>query len=190
MSEAVLKLQPLSAEEYLSTELCATVKHEYVGGQVYALAGAADRHNRISGNLFFRLRGAAGVEPCRVYMNDMKVRIQTDFTSRFYYPDVMVTCDPEDTEDYFKTSPCLVAEVLSPSTKGTDRREKLFAYQSIPSLDYYLIVDPDERFVELYRRDKQGDEQGWWYHEFRQNGVLKLGCPTLELSLDEIYEGL
>ena len=186
MGEAVLKLQPLSEEAYLSHELHSALKHEYVDGQVYALAGAADRHNRVSGNLFFRLRGAAGVSPCRVYMNDMKVRIQGDLSSRFYYPDVMVTCDLSDTEDYFKTSPCLIAEVLSPRTQGTDRREKLFAYQSIPSLNYYLIVEPDERFVELYRRD----EQGWWYHEFREDGVLKLGCPKLELSLEHIYEGL
>lgn len=186
MGEAVLKLQPLSEEVYLDTERHSSVKHEYVDGQVYALAGAADRHNRIAGNLFFRLRGAAGVEPCRVYMNDMKVRIQNDLTSRFYYPDVMVTCDPDDTEDYFKTSPCLLAEVLSPSTQGTDRREKLLAYQSIPSLTHYLIVEPEMRFVELYRRD----ERGWWYHEFRNDGVVKLGCPVLELPLEHIYEGL
>ena len=190
MGEAVLKLQPLSAENYLDNERQSTVRHEYVDGQVYALAGAADRHNLIAGNIFFRLRGAAGVNPCRVYMNDMKVRIQTDLTSRFYYPDVMVTCDPDDTEDYFKTSPCLIAEVLSPSTQGVDRREKLLAYQSIPSLEYYLIVEPDERFVELYRFEKQGDARGWWYHEFRGDGVVKLGCPKLELPLDDIYEGL
>ena len=186
MGEAVLKLRPLSEEAYLSTELHSAVKREYVDGQVYALAGAANRHNRISGNLFFRLRGAAGVDPCRVYTNDMKVRVQTDLTSRFYYPDVMVTCNPDDTEDFFKSAPCLLAEVLSPSTQGTDRREKLFAYQSIPSLIYYLIVEPDERFVELYRRD----ERGWWYHEFRGDGVVKLEYPALELSLAQIYEGL
>lgn len=186
MGEALLKLQPLSEEAYLSHELHSALKHEYVNGQIYALAGAADRHNRVAGNIFFRLRGAAGVSPCRVYTSDLKVRIQTDLTSRFYYPDVMVTCDPDDTEDYYKTSSCLIAEVLSPSTQGTDRREKLFAYQSIPSLNYYLIIEPDERFVELYRRD----ERGWWYHEFREDRVLKLGCPKLELSLEQIYEGL
>ena len=186
MGEAVLKLQPLSEEAYLSHELHSALKHEYVDGQIYALAGAADRHNRVSMNIAGHLWGASRGGPCRVYTNDMKVRIQTDLTSRFYCPDVMVTCDPNDTEDFFKTSPCLIAEVLSPSTQGTDRREKLFAYQSVPSLNYYLIVDPDERFVELYRRD----ERGWWYHEFRGDGVVKLGCPQLELSLAQIYEGL
>ena len=186
MGEAVLKLQPLSEEDYLSAERCSAIKHEYVDGHVYALAGAADRHNLVSMNIAGRLWQASRGGPCRVYTSDMKVRIQTDITSRFYYPDVMVTCDPADTEDYFKTLPCLIAEVLSPSTRGTDRREKLFAYQSIPNLDYYLIVDPDERLVELYRRD----ERGWWYHEFRGDGVVKLGCPGLELSLEHIYEGL
>ena len=186
MGEAVLKLQPLSEEAYLSAERCSALKHEYVDGQVYALAGAADRHNLISMNIAGYLWGASRGGPCRVYSSDMKVRVQNDLTSRFYYPDVMVTCDPDDTEDYFKVSPCLIAEILSPSTQGTDRREKLFAYQSVPSLNYYLIVEPDERFVELYRRDAQG----WWYHEFREDGVLKLECPKLELSLAQIYEGL
>lgn len=187
MGEAALKLKPLSVEEYLRTEEYSPFKREYVDGQIYALAGASDRHNRVSLNIAAILLGASRGGSCRVYTNDMKLRINTGIMNRYYYPDVMVTCDPEDDADLYKVSPCLIVEVLSPGTEGTDRREKLLAYQSIAALSHYLIVHPDERLVEVYRRDEQ---DGWWYHEFSQEATIKLTCPELKLTLDEIYEGL
>lgn len=162
-------------------------KCEYVDGQVYAFAGASDKHNRVAGNVFFRIRQALGVGPCRVYVSDMKLRVQTDLTHRFYYPDVMVTCKEDDADDLYKVSPTLLVEVMSPSAASTDRREKLLAYQSIPELNDYLIVSADERYLERYRRDA---DEGWWVHEYRGDGTLKLPHLKLELSLDDIYEGL
>ncbi len=187
MGEAALKLKAMSAEQYLDEEQARTFKYEYVDGQVYALAGATDRHNRIVMNLSGQLWTATRKGPCQVYSSDMKLRVQTELTERFYYPDVMVTCAEHDTHELYKVAPSLLVEVMSPSTQGVDRREKLQAYQSIPALQDYLIVSTDEKHVERYRRD---DTEGWWLHEYREDGTLKLPYPGLDLTLNDIYEGL
>ncbi len=187
MGEAALKLKALSSEDYLREEVARALKHEYVDGQVYAFAGATDRHNRVvtnvSGHLWLATRGGV----CQTYTSDMKLRVQTGAMSRFYYPDVMVACEPSDTNELYKAAPCFLVEVLSPSTASVDRREKLLAYQSIPELKDYLIVSADERYLERYRRD---DTEGWWYHEYRDDGTVKLPHLGLNLTLDDVYEGL
>ena len=187
MGEAALELKKLSAEQYLAEEQARAYKCEYVDGKLYAFAGAGDRHNRIAGNIFFRVRQALGAGPCRAYISDMKLRVRAEQVDRFYYPDVMVTCSEKDNANLYKVAPSLLVEVMSPSTASTDRREKRIAYQSIPELSDYLIVDPDERYVEHYRRDAA---EGWSDHEYRDDGVLKLPDLRLELTLNDIYEGL
>ncbi len=152
-----------------------------------ALAGATDRHNRIVTNISGHLWAATRKGPCQTYTSDMKLRVQTELSERFYYPDVMVTCKESDTHDLYKIAPCFLSEVVSPSTAGTDRREKLLAYQSVLELRDYLIVSADERYVERYRRDP---EEGWWYHELREEATVKLPYLNLALTLDDIYEGL
>jgi len=117
----------------------------------------------------------------------MKVRVQTGVIERFYYPDVMVVCQPGDAHELYKVAPCFLTEVPSPSTESVDRREKLLAYQSIPELRDYLIVSADEWYLERYRRD---DLEGWWYPEYRDDGTVKLPYLNLNLTLDDIYEGL
>lgn len=168
-------------------EASRTLKREYVDGQVYALAGAGDRHNRIAGNIFFRVRQAVGTGKCRPYISDMNLRIQTELTERLYYPDMMVTCAEHDTHELYKVAPSLLVEVTLASTQGVDRREKLQAYQRILELRDYLIVSVDEKHVERYRRD---DTEGWWLHEYREDGTLELPYLGLDLTLDDIYEGL
>lgn len=186
MGEAALKLKALSSEDYLCEEATRALKHEYVDGQVYALAGATDQHNGVAGNIYFRVRQALDKGPCRAYISDMKLRVQTELTHRFYYPDVMVTCS-DDAHELYKAAPSLLVEVTSPSTASVDRREKLLAYQAIPELRDYLIVSADERYLERYRRD---DAEGWWYHEYREDGTVKLPYLGLDLTLDDVYEGL
>nr|MBA3793598.1 Uma2 family endonuclease [Rubrobacter sp.] len=105
-------------------EKTATVRHEYVAGEVYAMTGASRRHNRIAGNVYRRLADAAAGGPCRVYMETVKLRKDI-----FYYPEVMVACGSEPENPYYEDAPCLVVEVVSPSTESTDRREKLAAYK-------------------------------------------------------------
>jgi Uma2 family endonuclease len=186
MVERVTPDKPLSVEEYLELEASATVRHEYVGGEVYALAGATDRHNRISGNIFARLWSAARGGPCRVYMSDMKLRASE---SVFYYPDVMVVCEPaEPGNPDFQRDPCLVVEVLSPSTEQIDRREKLLAYTRTPSVGAYLVVSQDIRRVERHFR---GEDGLWRKADLVDEGRFPVPCPPdAELSLAEVYEGL
>src|SRR5438045_635778 len=122
----------LTVDEYLEAEKTASVRHEYVGGQIYAMAGASDTHNTLAGNFFALLKSNLRSGPFRVYISDMKVRVEA--VNAFYYPDVVVTCDPEDKGEYAKTRPCLIVEITSPSTTVTDHREKLLAYRKLPSL--------------------------------------------------------
>jgi Uma2 family endonuclease len=176
--------RPLTIEDYLALEESSTMKHEYVAGEVYALAGATDRHNRLASNILARLWMAARGGPCRVYGSDMKVRIGDD---AFYYPDVQVVCDPADTEEQYKSRPCLVVEVLSPSTESIDRREKLMAYRRLDSLKAYIIVYRDRPRVVRHWRDEQG---AWWNADLSGEGRVPFPCPQLELSMADIYEGL
>src|SRR6266478_3678302 len=99
----------MSVDEYLEAEKTASVRHEYVAGQIYAMAGASDAHNTIAGNFFAVLKARLRGGPCRTYMSDMKVWIEE--AGVFYYPDILVTCDPEDSGEYNKTRPSLIIEV-------------------------------------------------------------------------------
>ena len=174
----------ISVDEYLRGEPVSDIRHEYVAGQVFAMAGAGEAHNRISLNIAFHLRAATRGTPCGVFISDMKVRVAA--RDAFYYPDVLLTCDPQDRETLYKESPCLIAEVLSPSTEIIDRREKLIAYRTLDALRYYLLVAQDRRRVELYRRTADGD----WCHEIIEDGTLAFECAGLHLgfSLADIYE--
>ena len=173
----------LSVEDYLEMEKTATVRHEYVAGEVYAMTGASRRHNRIAGNVYRRLADAAAGGPCRVYMETVKLRIE----DIFYYPDVMVACEDEPEDPYYEDSPCLVVEVVSPSTESTDRREKLAAYKRIPGLKAYLIVDQERMQVERHFRDEEG---AWCRADLVDEGRFSVPRPEMSLTLAEIYEGL
>lgn len=177
-------LHHIGLDDYLQGELASDIRHEYVAGQVFAMAGAGEVHNRIAGNLFFHLRAATRGTPCGLFISDMKVRVAAH--EAFYYPDVLLTCDPHDRESLYKTSPCLIAEVLSPSTEIIDRREKLIAYRALASLRDYLLVAQDSRRAERFRRTEAGD----WRHEILDDGVLTFTCGGLEvrLSVAELYE--
>ena len=181
----VQTLQILTPEEYLEGERHSDIRHEFIDGQAYAMAEAGERHNRIAGNAFFRLRAQARGGSCGVFMSDMKLRIAE--SNCFYYPDVMLACDPEDDEEYFKQRPCLLIEVLSPSTAALDRREKWLAYKQIASLRYYLIVSADKRQVEIHFRDESG---GWQARMLDDSETFTVRCPGFEagLSMDGLYE--
>jgi Uma2 family endonuclease len=139
----------LSVADYLAGERDGALRHEYVSGQAYAMAGASARHNRIAGNIFARLNEYLDGEECEPFISDMKIRVAPDL---FYYPDVVVTCDAPGGDPYFRTEPRLIIEVLSPSTERTDRHEKLAAYKNCPSVQEYALVSQDGMMVELHRR--------------------------------------
>ncbi|MGI9037021.1 MAG: Uma2 family endonuclease [Pyrinomonadaceae bacterium] len=179
------KLKPyLSIEEYLSGENDGAIRHEYIYGEVYAMASASDRHNQICGNFFVKLFPKFnGSKNCQVFMTDMK--LQAD-EATFYYPDVFVACDKPD--PYFRREPILIVEVLSSSTENTDRREKLKVYLQIPSLEEYAIAAQDEMRVEIYR--KKSDET--WQKQILTEAeeVLELKSVELNAALAEIYQGV
>jgi Uma2 family endonuclease len=159
--------------------------HEYVDGVIYAMAGAGERHNRIAPNIGFQLRAAARGTPCGVYVSDMKLRAA--HASAYYYPDVILSCEPASPETVFKEAPCFIAEVLSPSTAAIDTREKLRAYRGIESLRYYVLVDSDRVSVAYHLR---GDDGGWLAANLDPGEHLEIVCGPVrtELTLASIYE--
>ncbi|GMA17191.1 Uma2 family endonuclease [Deinococcus metallilatus] len=175
----------MSVEEYLRTEEKSPYKREYVGGFVYPLhahAGASEEHVLISSNIIAALHADARRTGCRLYQSDMKLFIED--SSTFFYPDVMLVCDRNDTERYFKTAPCLLVEVLSSSTASHDRVAKYATYTAIPTLQTYLIVEQNERRVYAYQRE--GGK--WELQELVGQGSLP--CLGRTLTLDEIYAGV
>jgi Uma2 family endonuclease len=181
------KMPNLTVEEYLALEEREEVRHEYVNGRIFAMSGASDAHNVICSNLHVLLHPRVKGSGCMVYINDMKVRIET--ANSFYYPDIMVTCEPFEAKSVYKRSPVLIIEVLSPSTSRTDRREKLVAYQQLSSLKQYLIVHQSRYRIEMHRKDEHGQ---WEMTILGKNDVVLLSAlpEQPEISAVEIYDGI
>ncbi|BAZ47541.1 hypothetical protein NIES4103_01420 [Nostoc sp. NIES-4103] len=175
----------LTVEEYLQLEQTSEIRHEYVDGEVFAMAGASEEHNLITGNIIALLRPHLRGTPSRAFVSDMKVKLKVQKADIFYYPDILVTCDPNDRERYFKTRPTLIVEVLSNSTKTIDKREKRLNYQNIESLQEYVLVSQEEIKVEVYRKDDQGN---WSLTILGKDDELRLDSIGLNLTMAEIYE--
>ena len=179
------KLNLISVEDYLAGELISPRKHEYLGGFVYAMAGARNLHNVIALNtlaaLHVRLRG----RPCRPFNSDTKIRIQLPGHVRFYYPDGSVICRPNPPNDSFQDEPAALFEVLSRSTRRLDEGEKKDAYLAIPSLAVYLLIEQEVPAVVAYRRS-QTDFDREVYEGVK--AVIPLGEIGIDLPLAEIYE--
>lgn len=172
----------LTPEEYLLWEEDQLdVKHEYVNGQVYAMVGASRSHNRVSMWLATRLYNHLAGSPCQVFQTDMKVTVQTLGNTRFYYPDVQVSCE-EETASHYNSAPCLIIEVLSASTTKRDRTEKLAAYRLIPALQEYLLCSQDSPHLEVYRK-----RTNWGRESFGPGQHLRLESVDLDIAVDDIY---
>jgi Uma2 family endonuclease len=184
MSAIVQLRQFVSVEDYLEGERLSEIRHEYIGGQIYAMAGASDDHNRIVAHLCGELRERLRGKRCEPFLADVKLKIPD--TQVFYYPDVMVACDPADNAPFFRERPAVVFEVLSPDTERTDEREKRFAYALIPSLKAYVIAAQHERRLTVLRRGRAGP----WKTEIVEgrNAVLKLPEIKVQIPLARIYE--
>lgn len=169
----------ITVDEYLEAEQDGDVRHEYVYGEVFALAGASVTHNVICANIVHLLVGAAGRD-CRVYGSDMKLRVEERL---FYYPDAMVVCRPP-ADDFYETSPCVVVEVVSPSTARKDRLEKRFSYLSLTSLQLYLLVDSRKRAVSGYYRQAEG----WEERFFTVDDRVPVPCVGATLLFGELYD--
>ena len=182
---SLMPLVHVSVEDYLEGEKTGPVRHEYVAGQVFAREGVSARHNGIALNLATRFRRHVRGGPCRVFMSAMKVRIEA--LDLFYYPDVIVSCDPEDRAEFFVNRPCLIVEVTSPSTEATDRREKLLAYIKLDSLREYVLIAEDEVKADVYHRDEKGY---WWFETLTEIDELRMESVGLNIPLLELYEDI
>ena len=181
MGLAKLKTK-ISAEEYLAGEEVSRTKHEFVDGEVYAMSGAINKHNLIAGNLFGNLWLHLRDSGCEVYKENMKLKADEN---TFYYPDIFVACDKNPENEYYREEPILIIEVVSPSTRQIDRREKLRAYQQIPSVQEYVIVEQEKISVEIHRRQPDGR---WITYFFNHNDEeFNLESVDLTLSLAEAY---
>lgn len=175
----------LTAEDYLQMEEYSSVKHEYIDGQIFAMAGASDAHVTIAGNLFALLRNHLRGSGCRVYISDMKTRFEE--LNRFYYPDILVTCDERDRETpNFKRFPALIVEVLSESTEAFDRGDKFTDYQTLDSLQEYVLISPKRQRIECFRRTPEGLWLLQSYTPIQQSFQLK--SVGFEGEIDQIYE--
>ncbi len=181
---AARQLHYISVEDYLTGEQLSEVRHEYNSGQVTAMAGASRNHGQVAGSLFNRLFSHLRGRPCDVFQADMKVRVLAHGRDVFYYPDIVVGCDPRDTDDFFLRFPKLIIEVLSPSTERLDRLEKFSLYRTIPTLEEYVLVAQDVAEVTVFRR--RMDWQGEVFSGL--DSEVTLESVELTVGLATIYE--
>lgn len=173
-------IERISEDEYLQGEQYSDIRHEYIGGAVYAMAGASDKHNLIAGNAFSLLQTQLP-DHCEVFMADMKLRMEIQGETLFYYPDVMVSCAEDDRETYYRKHPCLVIEVLSFSTARQDRFEKFLSYKQLASLQEFLLLEQEYREATLFRR-----RTGWQPEVYRE-GTFHLDSVDLDMSMNALY---
>lgn len=182
---AAERIQLVSVEDYLADELVSEIKHEYLGGFVYAMAGGKIAHNIVAVNFTAALHRQLRGGKCQVFNSDMKVRIQLPTHTRFYYPDGMVVCSSNPQDDSFQDQPIVIAEVLSRATRRTDEGEKKDAYFAIPSLRVYLLIEQESPLVTAHRRTEQGFVREVYD---RMEAIVPLGQVDAELPLAEFYE--
>lgn len=175
-----------TVEEYLAFERAAEYKHEYLSGEIVAMAGATREHILITGNIAQRLRNQLAGSPCETYSNDMRVRATP---TTYVYPDVVVVCDEPRFEDStldILLNPTVVIEVLSKSTEGRDRGEKFSEYRANENVKEIIFVSQYRPRVEHYVRQANGE---WIFHDVTDlTGAITLDSIGCTLSLIEIYE--
>lgn len=172
----------MTAEEYLAWEPTQEGRHEYWDGGVVAMSGGTRNHNRVSGNFFNLLDTALADRPCDVYIVDVKVQIELG--RKYFYPDVVVTCDQRDRDAQIVQFPCLLVEVLSPSTEAIDRGIKFAKYRRSPTLQEYVLVQVEQPGVEVFQRSEQGQ---WVLSEYALGDRLSLESVGVEVAIADLY---
>ncbi|MBS3951991.1 MAG: Uma2 family endonuclease [Methylomicrobium sp.] len=169
---------PLSEQDYLEGEKLSEIKHEYIDGDVYAMAGASKNHERITMNLTREFGNHLKNKPCEPFASDVKIKAG----SRFFYPDVMVVCDDATPNEYYTESPVIIVEVVSKSTRRIDETIKRTTYPTIPSLKEFVLIEQDFVDVEVCRKS-----QGWISNHFFMGDEVPFESLGLTLAVEEIY---
>jgi Uma2 family endonuclease len=173
---------PTTLEKYLEIEVDSPIRHEFVDGYMFAMAGSKDNHNTIVINLTTQIRQAIRGTLCRVFAENIKVQTPMN---KFYYPDVFVTCQEPNDGSTIKQFPCFIIEVLSDSTTDIDRDEKFHNYRKISSLQAYILVSQKHKVVEVF---SHLEDNTWRYEILENEGKLELPCINASLTLEDIYE--
>ncbi len=171
--------QRISPEEYLQGEMLSDTKHQLIDGEAYAMSGGSENHNFLAGNIFSELKSQLKGTSCRTFMAEMKLRVADDF----FYPDVMVVCNQDDSDAYYKTSPIIIIEVLSKSTRKFDQTTKRLRCQNIASLQEYVLIEQDKGEIQLFSRAHNW--QSAYYYLGDQINFASLG---VSVAVDEIYD--
>jgi len=169
----------ITEQEYLTGEKISEVKHEYINGDVYAMAGTSKNHERIALNMSRIFGNHLINSPCEPFGSDVKVRVPT---GNYRYPDCMVVCDDITENDYYTESPTILVEVLSRSTRKIDEKDKRMEYLNIPSLEEYILIEQDFVDIEVVRR-----KEGWRSQHYFLGDEFTLESIDLTLSVEELY---
>ena len=182
MSEPALRL---TLSDFLPWENAQETRHEFYLGEVFAMVGARRVHGLVAGNLFASLKDKLKGTPCRAFIESMKVQVKSD---AIFYPDVFVTCHPTDLKtDMVFRHPRVIAEVLSDSTQAYDRGVKFAAYRQLDSLQEYMLIEPDTRRVEVFRRNERNNFE---LHDQTGQTELVLDSLGLRLPMAELFDGV
>ena len=185
MGHAALNLS-MTAEEFLIWDATQTIKHEFVDGEVFAMAGADKAHVALSLNVAMALRQHLRGSACRTYMADTKVQVQVEGANRFFYPDVLVSCSAADAADpAIVREPSLLVQVLSPSTAAYDRGDKFVAYRKLGSLREYVLIDSRSRRCDVYRL---GPDGLWVLHPFEPGQDVRLDSVALDITAADLWD--
>lgn len=169
----------ISEDAYLQSELLSEIKREYIDGAVYAMAGASKNHQRITANVSRKFGNQLENTPCEAFASDIKVKVG----SKFFYPDVMVVCKDDSDNDYYTENPVIIVEVLSKSTRRMDETAKKFAYQTLPTLQEYVLIEQDFVDVEVCRRS-----EGWVSQHYFMGDNVTFESVGLTLAVADIYQ--
>lgn len=168
----------INEEDYLQGELISDVKHELIDGHVYAMAGASANHERIAGNIYRKFGNHLDGSACEPFGSDMKIKVG----SNFFYPDVSVACNFDESQPYYMESPIIIVEVLSKATRKVDETIKLLSYINIPSLQEYALIEQDYVDIQVIRRS-----EGWLPRHYFLGDEITFESINLTLPVEEIY---
>ncbi|NJL80068.1 MAG: Uma2 family endonuclease [Richelia sp. RM2_1_2] len=173
----------MSPQEYLEWEKTQELRYEYIDGEVFAMTGGTIPHNRIACNLGTELDVFLAEKGCDYYISDVKVQVTP--SGPYHYPDLVVTCDEEDKDAIdMVRHPCLIVEVLSPSTAAFDRGKKFTRYRQSSTLKEYLLIESDEIAVECFRRNNEGL---WVLHTYGEGDSLILESVGITIPIEKLY---
>ncbi len=178
------KYSVMSVEDYLILNRNSKdTRYEYLDGEIRMLAGGSPDHSIIIANLTSAIKGSLKGSQCRVYNSDLQLRLSE---KRYVFPDVTISCDERDrNQKEMIRHPRVVVEVLSPTTEATDRGKKAAYYRACPTIQEYMMVDSEEVFVEVHRRE----EERWTINTFEPGDTITLESLGVRFPIEDAYEG-